>query len=123
MNSSSSSSQFRISESVREIVNEDGAVLLDMKQGLCFSINPSGTRIWELVKKGCSVDEIEDALQAEFDVSRAQIKQDIREFVQKLIADKLISTVTKECAETANENRASMFGSDETARRQSTKQD
>ena len=92
MNFSSSSPQLRISGSVREIVKEDGAVLLDIKQGLCFSINPAGTRIWEMVKKGCSVEEIEHALQSEFEVCQGQIGQDIRDFMQKLIASRLIST-------------------------------
>lgn len=95
MNFSSSSPQLRISGSVREIVNEDGAVLLDIKQGLCFSINPAGTRIWEMVKKGCSVEQIEEALQSEFAISRAQIEDDVRDFMENLITAKLVFDSTQ----------------------------
>src|SRR5208282_3160780 len=36
-----------IAPSVRETASEDGAVLLDIEQGICFSLNPVGLRIWE----------------------------------------------------------------------------
>jgi hypothetical protein len=62
-----------------------------MKQGLCFSINPAGTRIWEMLRGGCSLEEIEENLQSEFEISPTQTEEDIRDFIQKLIAGKLIS--------------------------------
>ena len=39
-----------IAPSVRETASEDGAVLLDIEQGICFSLNPVGLKIWELLK-------------------------------------------------------------------------
>jgi len=59
-------SAIKVAKGVRETVNQDGAVLLDIEQGLCFSLNPVGTRIWEMIKDGRSVDEIADALEEEF---------------------------------------------------------
>src|ERR1039458_8095163 len=41
---------FTIAPGVRETASEDGAVLLDVEQGVCFSLNPVGLRIWELLK-------------------------------------------------------------------------
>ena len=43
-----------IAPGVREVASEDGAVLLDVEQGVCFSLNPVGLKIWDLLKKGCS---------------------------------------------------------------------
>ena len=74
----------KVGKGVRETVNQDGAVLLDIEQGLCFSLNPVGTRIWQTIKDGRSVDEIADALEQEFRVPRAQLLTDISDFLKQL---------------------------------------
>jgi len=79
-----------IAPSVRETASEDGAVLLDIEQGICFSLNPVGLRIWELLKKRHSVDQIADALAQDFPVSRSQLLSDVVEFLQSLEAKRLI---------------------------------
>ena len=73
-----------VAKGVRETVNQDGAVLLDIDQGLCFSFNPVGTRIWEMIKDGMSEGEIADALQREFHLPHAQLLCDISDFVTQL---------------------------------------
>src|SRR3984893_2460078 len=79
-----------IAPGVRETASEDGAVLLDVEQGICFSLNPVGLRIWELLKKGCSIDQIADELGQEFPVSRPQLVSDAREFTAALEEKQLI---------------------------------
>ena len=79
-----------IAPSVRETTSEDGAVLLDIEQGVCFSLNPVGLRIWELLKKQCSLDQIADALGQEFSVPRSQILSDTSEFIEALEGKNLI---------------------------------
>jgi len=81
---------FSIAPGVRETASEDGAVLLDIEQGICFSLNPVGLRIWELLKQRRSLDEIADALGLEFPVSRSQLLSDATEFVAALEAKHLI---------------------------------
>ena len=81
---------FTIAPGVRETASEDGAVLLDIEQGVCFSLNPVGLRIWELLKKRCSLDQIADALGQQFSVSRSQLLSDATEFVEALEAKRLI---------------------------------
>ena len=66
-----------IAAGVRETASEDGAVLLDIEQGICFSLNPVGLRIWELLKKKYSVGQIADSLAQDFSVPRAQLVSDI----------------------------------------------
>ena len=56
------------SDSVREIENQDGAVLLDIQQGLCFSINTVGARIWRMMKQEQSFAQIVDTLVEEFNL-------------------------------------------------------
>ena len=81
---------FTIAPGVREAASEDGAVILDIEQGICFSLNPVGLRIWELLKKRCSIDQIADALGEEFSVSRDQLLSDATEFVEALEGKHLI---------------------------------
>ena len=82
--------ELKVAQGVRETVNQDGAVLLDIEQGLCFGLNPVGTRIWEMLKDGRSVDEISDALEQEFHVPRAQILSDISDFLEQLAKMRLV---------------------------------
>ena len=90
MSEPASITDFTIATGVRETASEDGAVLLDIEQGICFSLNPVGLKVWELLKKRCSLDEIADALAQEFSVPRDQILSDASEFIEALEAKHLI---------------------------------
>ncbi len=80
-----------VSDSVRDTINQDGAVLLDIEQGLCFSMNPVGAKIWEMLKQGFSPEAIVDGLEKEFQgVSRSQLEEDVTEFLQDLRKRSLI---------------------------------
>jgi hypothetical protein len=81
---------FTIAPGVRETASEDGAVLLDIEQGICFSLNPVGLRIWELLKNRCSIDQIADALGKEFPVPHSQLLSDASEFIEALEGKHLI---------------------------------
>ena len=79
-----------IAAGVREAVSEDGAVLLDVEQVICFSLNPVGHKIWELLKQQCSLDQIVDTLERDFTVPRPQLLSDATEFIAALKAKHLI---------------------------------
>lgn len=78
---------------IREVTSEDGAVLLDIEQGICFSLNPVGLKIWELLKKKFSLNQIVDALGSEFRVGREQLRCDAQEFIEALRARRLLRRV------------------------------
>jgi len=80
----------KVADGVRETSSQDGAALLDIEQGLCFSLNPVGAKIWELVKRGYSPNQIVDSLEHEFRLPRTQLVSDIFEFVKQLEQMKLI---------------------------------
>jgi hypothetical protein len=84
------SREILIPAGIRETTSQDGAVLLDIEQGICFSLNPVGLKIWELLKQGQSVDKVADTLATEFPVSRQQILVDTQEFINALEAKHLI---------------------------------
>jgi hypothetical protein len=75
----------KTSDSVREIENQDGAVLLDIRQGVCLSMTPAGIRIWRMLKLNCSVSEIVCRLAADFnEVPERQIADDVAGFIVDL---------------------------------------
>ena len=98
MDDSSNTQDLVIAPSVRETASEDGAVLLDIEQGICFSLNPIGLKIWELLKTHHSVDEIADDLAQDFPVSRSQLLSDVVEFLQSLEAKRLIHRANQAAA-------------------------
>lgn len=84
------SPEILIPAGIRETRSPDGAVLLDIEQGVCFSLNRLGLKIWDLLKEGQPVDKVADTLANEFPISRQQILTDVQEFVSALEAKHLI---------------------------------
>ncbi|HXM60104.1 MAG TPA: PqqD family protein [Terriglobales bacterium] len=75
---------YRISDTVRSTHNQDGAIVLDIRQGQMFTINFVGSRILELLKNGSSESVIVDEISRRFSVSRELAENDVREFLQIL---------------------------------------
>lgn len=85
------------SPTVRDVQNQDGAVLLDLQQGICFGMTPVGMKIWELLKTKRSLDEICKHLFSEYpEVTRESIAQDVRQFVWALQVHRLATTQRSE---------------------------
>jgi len=79
-----------IAPSVRETASEDGAVLLDVEQGICFSLNPVGSKIWKMLGQQLSLEQMTDSLEQEFHAPRPELVVDICDFVRKLETKNLI---------------------------------
>ena len=61
---------YRVSNTVRSTHNQDGAIVLDVRQGQIFNLNFVGSRILELLKSGYTESGIVDEIRREFVVSR-----------------------------------------------------
>jgi hypothetical protein len=75
---------YRVSNTVRSTHNQDGAIVLDIRQGQMFNVNFVGSRILELLKSGFAESAIVDEISREFDISRDLAENDVREFLQAL---------------------------------------
>ncbi len=75
---------YRLSDTVRSTHSQDGAIVLDVRQGQMFNINFVGSRILELLKSGSTELGIVDQISHEFSVSRELAGNDVREFLQTL---------------------------------------
>jgi hypothetical protein len=80
-----------ISPRVKQTENEDGAVLLDIEQGVCFSLNVVGLKIWEMLKRQSPIGQIADSLEREFHIPRAEIIADVCDFVAQLESKHLVT--------------------------------
>ena len=81
---------YRVSDTLRSTHNQDGAIVLDVRQGQMFNLNFVGSRILELLKSGSAESEIVDGISREFEVSRQLAENDVREFLQNLKGSHLV---------------------------------
>jgi hypothetical protein len=81
---------YRIAEAVRSTHSQDGAIVLDIRQGQMFNLNFVGSRIVELLRSGSTESQIVDEISREFGVGRDTAEVDVREFLDALKERKLI---------------------------------
>ena len=66
------------------------AVMLNLASGTYYGLNAEGARIWEFIQEEKSVEGIQQAMLAEFDVSPEQSLADLQELLNHLYDAKLI---------------------------------
>ena len=75
---------YKVSEGVRSTHGQDGAIVLDIRQGQMFNLNLVGSKILELLETGVSESSIVDEISQQFEVSRDIAESDVREFIESL---------------------------------------
>jgi hypothetical protein len=68
----------------------DGAVLLNLQTKRYFSLNETGTRIWEMVQQTADEDAIIAALLSEYEVEEPMARSEVRRILDELIEAQLI---------------------------------
>jgi hypothetical protein len=84
----------RISLTPEQVSAElDGeAVVLNLKDGVYFGLNPVGTRVWSLLKEGPKrVAELRQAILDEYDVGFQECDDDLRSLLTSLDEHGLIA--------------------------------
>jgi hypothetical protein len=87
MKGNNSHTKWKVSPGVRKTANADGAVLLDIDAGMCYSLNPVGTKVWEAVESGqghATCGDVLDALAQEFTIPRERLASDIDNYLREL---------------------------------------
>lgn len=72
---------YRIAEGVRSTHGQDGAIVLDIRQGQMFNLNLVGSRILELLEAGSTQSDIVDEIVRQFGVGRHIAEHDVQEFL------------------------------------------
>lgn len=73
-----------ISSTIRKTDTPDGAVLLDVERGEMLCLNPVGSKILELIARGCREDEIAKEVSALYGAQIEQVRADLDEFLDTL---------------------------------------
>src|SRR5260370_40865025 len=79
--------KWKASPYARATYSPDGCVLLEIKKGLCYSLNVVGARMWltmEASQSGITLAGIVDALETYFEVPRYELATDTAEYLDKL---------------------------------------
>ena len=69
---------------------DDEAVILSLKQGVYYSLNPCGNRIWSLIQKPVKVRIIRDALLQEYDIDKETCEKDLLSLLSDLDKEGLV---------------------------------
>ncbi len=69
------------------------AVVLSLANGRYYGMNSVAARIWELVQDPRSADEIEQAILLEYEVGREVCRQQVSEFLQRMVAEELLVVI------------------------------
>lgn len=75
---------YRLSTGVRSTHRPDYGVVLDVRRGQLFNLNPAGSRILELLKEGFGEREIVDRIGFEFSIGSETAEHDVQEFLATL---------------------------------------
>lgn len=86
---------YRVSEGVRSTHGQDGAIVLDIRQGRMFNVNLVGSRILELLKSGSAQPEIVQEIIREFGISRHLAENDVQNFLQTLTKYQLVESTDR----------------------------
>ena len=81
---------YRVAQEVRSTHSQDGAIVLDIRQGQMFNLNQIGSRILELVIAGMDDQVMADTISQEFGVRRELAVSDVQEFLRALEAHQLL---------------------------------
>ena len=81
---------------IEELVSSDldgETVMMSVKNGKYYGMDPIGSRIWALIKQPSTVSVLCDILLREFNVDRERCEKDVLIFLNKLAEDNLIRIV------------------------------
>jgi hypothetical protein len=80
-----------VSPGIRAVLSDDGGVLIDVNQGIMFSLNLIGSIIWKYLAEGLSPENIVDLISRECHVERDLVLTDMNDFVAALVRQGLLS--------------------------------
>lgn len=82
-----------LSRNARLTKSQEGGILLDVDHGAFFSLNPVGTRIVELLERGCDQPTLERTIAEEFRVAGDVVRRDVEDFLSSLREQHLLLPV------------------------------
>jgi hypothetical protein len=77
-------------EEVAAKVIDDEAIIINLANGIYYSMDKVGGLIWEMIEGKHSLEEMVAATIARYDVSREQAQADVEQLVHELLQENLV---------------------------------
>jgi len=81
---------YKVANGIRSTHGKDGAIVLAIRQGQIFNLNPVGSRILELLERGTYEVEVVKIICREFTTGEEVVACDVREFINSLRSHKIL---------------------------------
>ncbi|MGA3198850.1 MAG: PqqD family protein [Halobacteriota archaeon] len=82
----------KIAEGVRSTHDRDGAVILDIHHGQMFTLNLVGSKILEMLERGCPETQMVEEISRKFRIRPDIVERDVREFLECLEKHRLVES-------------------------------
>jgi Coenzyme PQQ synthesis protein D (PqqD) len=73
-----------LASSIRRVSDNDGSILLDLRRGTMFRLNPLGSQILDRLERGESLPHIAEQISAQFAIALDEVQSDVKEFLSSL---------------------------------------
>jgi hypothetical protein len=80
----------KIAEGVRSSHDRDGAVVLNIHHGQMFTLNLVGSKILEMLERGCPETQMVEEISRKFRIRHDIVERDVREFLECLEKHRLL---------------------------------
>lgn len=81
---------YRASNDIRTAHLQDGAIVLDVRRGQIFGLNPVGSKILQLLEAGHTEVSVVSEISRYFEIGEDIVRRDLREFIDSLAEQRLI---------------------------------
>jgi hypothetical protein len=69
---------------------EDSALLINLTTNRMFELNPTGTRLWDLLVEGLDIDAIKARLLGDYLVEASTLDHEVQDLLTRLESEKLV---------------------------------
>lgn len=77
-------------EEVASKVIDGEAIIINLANGVYYSMDKAGALVWDLLQKGHSLEEVVVAVTGRYDVTRQQAESNVLELVRELVQENLV---------------------------------
>jgi hypothetical protein len=77
-------------ETLMQKVGEE-SVILDLRGGTYYGLDPIGTRVWETLAAGSSIEALLVALTSEYEVPIETLRNDVEKLIADLVSNGLLT--------------------------------
>ena len=82
--------RYRVSPEALSTVLRDGAVVLNLETKRYYSLNETGTRVWQLLGENAAPTEIVAVLSREYEVDEAEAQRTTDALLDELVHERLL---------------------------------